>query len=145
MKPRYRPRIPFKLPVVFTAGAQIGEGRILDLTIPGCLIESPVTVQADESVQLKIHLPGLKRPLTVGLGVVRWTNGKQFGVEFIRMEESQGVLLRRFMAQHVSDLAPAKTKQNAFYGTGGQQLAFGDLFALERTVDHSVRNALLPS
>jgi hypothetical protein len=119
MKPRYRPRIPLKLPVVFTAGAQIGEGRILDLTIPGCLIESPVTVQADQSVQLKIHLPGLKRPLTVGLGVVRWTNGKQFGVEFIRMEESQGVLLRRFMAQHLSDLAPAKTKQNAFKEPGG--------------------------
>jgi hypothetical protein len=59
--------------VVFTAGAQIGEGRILDVTIPGCLIESPVTVQEDQSVQLKIHLPGLKRPLTVGLGVVRWT------------------------------------------------------------------------
>jgi hypothetical protein len=120
MKPRYRQRIAVKIPVMFTVGAHIGEGRVLNLTIPGCLIESPVTVQKGQSVQLKLHLPGLKRPLAVSLAVVRWTNGKQFGVEFIKMDESQRVLLNRFMAQHLSDLAPMKTKHHAFSEPGGK-------------------------
>jgi hypothetical protein len=119
MKPRYRQRVPLKIPVIFTMGAQIGGGRVLDLTIPGCLIESPVTVRKGQSIQLKIHLPGRETPLTVGLGVVRWTNGKQFGVEFIRMGESQGVLLQRFIAQHLSDLAPSKRNRHAFSDPGG--------------------------
>ena len=119
MKPRYRERVQLKIPVIFTMGAQIGEGRVLDLTVPGCLIESPVTVHKGQSVQLKMFLPGLKRPFTVGLGVIRWTEGKKFGVEFIRMEEPERLLLNRFMAQHLSDLAPTKTQRNAFSEQGG--------------------------
>jgi hypothetical protein len=119
MKPRYRQRIPLRIPVTFTMGARIGEGRVLNLTVPGCLIESPVTLQKGQSIQLNIHLPGLERPLPVGLAVVRWTNGKQFGVEFIRMGQSEGLLLKRFMAQHLSDLAPSKRKRHAFSDPGG--------------------------
>src|SRR6478672_4177052 len=106
MKPRYRQRIRFKIPIVFTMGSQIGEGRVLDLTIPGCLIESPIKVPKGQSLQLKMYLTGLETPLTVSLAVVRWSNGTQFGVEFIKMEKSHGVLLNRFMAQHLPDLAP---------------------------------------
>ena len=119
MKPRYRQRIPVKIPVLFTIGAHLGEGRVLDITVPGCLIDSPVTVHKGQSMRLKLLLPGLKRPLAVSLAVVRWTNGNQFGVEFIKMDESQRLLLDRFMAQHLSDLAPTKTKVNAFSDQGG--------------------------
>jgi hypothetical protein len=119
MKPRYKERIRLKIPVIFTMGSQVGEGRVLDITIPGCLIESPVTVQKAQSLQLKMCLPGLRTPFTVTLGVIRWTNGKQFGVEFIKMDESQRLLLNSFMAQHLSDLAPTKTKRNAFSEPGG--------------------------
>lgn len=119
MKPRYRARIDLKIPVMFTLGTQHGEGRLLDLTVPGCLIESPVNMQKGQSVHLRICLPGLERPLTVGLAVVRWTDGKTFGVEFIRMEESERLLLNRFMAQHLSDLAPTETKRRSFGEQGG--------------------------
>ena len=119
MKPRYRERIALRTPVIFSTGTLVGEGRVLDLTTPGCLIESPVTVHKAQSLQLKMYLPGYKTPFTVSLCVVRWTNGKQFGVEFIKMEESQQLVLRRFMAQHFSDLAPTKTKRNAFSEPGG--------------------------
>lgn len=119
MKARYRERVQLNIPVVFTIGAHLGEGRVLDLTIPGCLIKSPVTVRKGQSVQLTMHLPGLKKPFTVGLAVVRWTDGKTFGVEFIRMDESERLFLNRFMAQHLSDLAPTKMKRNSFSEGGG--------------------------
>ena len=121
MKPRYKERIPLKSTVMFTVGLQIGQGRLLDLTSPGCLIDSPVMVQKGQSVHLKMVLPGLKSPLSVTLGVVRWVNGTQFGVEFIKMDESQRRILNRFMAQHLSDLAPRRGQKNhAFSEQGGQ-------------------------
>jgi len=81
MKPRYKERIALRSLVTFTMGSQTGEGRVLDLTSPGCLIESSVAVQKGQSLQL---LPGLESPLSILLGVVRWTDGNQFGVELSR-------------------------------------------------------------
>lgn len=119
MKRRYRQRIQYKVPVVFTMGAQLGEGHVLDLTIPGCLIESPIRVSKGQSLSLKIFLPGLEAPITVSLGVVRWSNVKQFGVEFIKMENSQGRLLNQFVGKHLSDPASPKAKRRSFSDPGG--------------------------
>lgn len=122
MKPRYKERIPLKSTVIFTVGSQLGQGRVLDLTSPGCLIESPVAVQKGQSLQLKMFLPGLNVPLSITLGIVRWTKGTRFGVEFIKMDESQRRILDRFMAQHLSELpsTKAKARRNAFSDPSGQ-------------------------
>jgi PilZ domain len=109
MKPRYRPRLRLNLPVNFTSGSQVGEGRVLDFTMPGCLVESPVVVQDGQSLQLEVDLPGQQFPLSVTLGVVRWRKGKRFGVEFIRMHESQQEILRRFMNKHFTDQSTKRT------------------------------------
>lgn len=108
MTPRYRRRIPVKFPVMFTSGTQVGEGQILDLTIPGCLIESAVVVQEAQSLQLELYLPGAQFPLSVTLGVVRWTKGRRFGVEFIRMHQSQQQLLQRLVRQQCADFQTSK-------------------------------------
>lgn len=100
MQQRYRPRIKLRVPVRFACEAGIGQGQIVDLTVPGCLIESPTGVHRGQSLQLEIYVPGFKYPLSVSLGVVRWTKGQRFGVEFIKMHESQQRLLQRFMAQY---------------------------------------------
>ena len=105
MKPRYRQRIRIKFPVMFTTGCQVGEGQILDLTIPGCLIDSPVAVLEGQSLQLELLLPDFKFPLSVMLAVVRWTQGRHFGVEFIKMHESQQRILQQFVVQHCSDIS----------------------------------------
>jgi PilZ domain-containing protein len=119
MKPRYRDRIPLKCPVTFTTGSQTGEGRVLDVTSPGCLIQSAgIAVVKGQSLQLKMSLPGHKVPLMVALGVVRWTIGNQFGVEFIKMDEANRLILNRFMAQHLRD--PRRTTKNSFSEPGGR-------------------------
>jgi hypothetical protein len=100
MKPRYKERIALSSVVTFRTGSQIGEGRLLDITSPGCLIESSVAVQKGQSLHLTIFLRELESPLLIMLGVVRWTKGKQFGVEFIKMDELNRLAFDRYMAQH---------------------------------------------
>jgi len=105
VKPRYRQRIRIKVPVMFTSGSHVGKGQIVDLTIPGCLIDSPVAVLQGQSLHLELLLPGFQFPLSVTLAVVRWTKGRRFGVEFIKMHQSEQRILQRFVVQHCSDLS----------------------------------------
>ena len=100
MKPRYCDRVSVKCPVVFTLGSMVGEGEVQDLTNPGCLIHSSAYVSKGEYLQLKMYLPEMKTPLAIGMGVVRWTSGPRFGVEFIRMSGADRALLTQFIARH---------------------------------------------
>jgi len=103
MQPRYRPRIGVSCSVVVTTDTQIGAGHIVDLTSPGCLIESPLAVQKAQPLHLDMFLPGIASPLIVTLAVIRWTEGNRFGAEFIKMHTSQQRILQRFMAEHSSE------------------------------------------
>ena len=121
MKPRYKERIRIKGKAVFSNGSHTGEGRVLDLTSPGCLIESAgIAVPKGQSLQLNISLHGEKRPLMVTLGVVRWTNGRLFGVEFIKMDEANRLVLNYFVSQHLLDLARVGSATTAFSEPGGR-------------------------
>jgi len=103
MKPRYSTRIQGKFPVTITLGSQASEGCILDLTVPGCLIESPIVIKKGDYLQLKMLLPGCTSPCSVALAAVRWTKGSQFGVEFIKMHEKEQQQLHQVMARHRSN------------------------------------------
>jgi len=112
MKQRYRPRIGLRVPVRFVWEAEVGQGQTLDVTAPGCLIESPAVVRQGQSLQLGMFIPGHIFPLSVSLGAVRWAKGKRFGVEFIKMHEFQQRLLQRLMAEHrqaASTIKPASS------------------------------------
>jgi PilZ domain len=121
MKPRYSERIQATFPVIITVGSLVSEGRILDLTVPGCLIESPVSVTKGDYLQLKLSLPGLNSPFSVALAAVRWTNGSQFGVEFIKMNEKEQRQLNQVMARHLSNrVLNQEAKRHQFSEPGGQ-------------------------
>jgi hypothetical protein len=98
---RYKERLRLNSSVTFRVGSQVGHGRVLNLTLPGCLIQSPMRVKNGDSLQLEMMLPELKLPLIVILGVVRWTKGTQIGVEFIRMDASQQLTLRVYLAHYL--------------------------------------------
>ena len=111
MKPRYHQRVFLKSTVIIRNGALEGEGWVLDLTVPGCLIQSPVTVKKGDYLQLQLFLPGLIARCLVTLAAVRWTKGSQFGVEFIKMPEADREVLNQFVSQRETD---------AFHGDGGR-------------------------
>ena len=103
MKPQYHERIAVHSPVIFTIGSRVGEGLALDLTIPGCLIQSPTHLKKGEYLQLKILLPRIRTYLSVSLGAVRWNKGAQFGVEFIKMSERDSQILTEFICRQLAD------------------------------------------
>ena len=100
MESRYSARIPVECSVVFAGEALLGEGRVVDVSLPGCLMESPEAVKAGDYVQLKLFLPDQQPAIRVPLAVVRWARGSRVGVEFIRSSEDDQIRLTRFVQQH---------------------------------------------
>ena len=128
MKARYGERIQAKIPVIMSVGSRVCEGRILDLSVVGCLIESPAFVKTGDSVRLKLFRHNHQSSFDVALAVVRWTNGCHCGVEFIKMTEKDQRQLNQVMARHLPNRALRKIeKQQRFSDTGGVNWHLGTL------------------
>ena len=106
MQPRYKKRVPLKASVTFSNGEQSGHGRVLDLTVPGCLVESAQSVLKGQYFQLQISLPDLNSPLSVKLAAVRWSEGGRFGLEFIKMDRPEQQILDALMAGQPPSRSP---------------------------------------
>jgi hypothetical protein len=100
MKHRYSPRVPVEGSAVFANDEMTGEGRVIDLSLPGCLLETPKSVRSGEYVRLKLSLPDKKSPMNVPLAVVRWAVGNRIGLEFIRSSEEDQARLSSFFRHH---------------------------------------------
>jgi hypothetical protein len=110
MEDRYSSRVPIECAAVFAGESVIGEGRVLDLSLPGCLMESPEAAKPGDYVRLKLCLPDGQPAVDVPLAVVRWVKGNRLGVEFIRSSEEDTVRLTRFVRRHRRGTVAAKWK-----------------------------------
>ena len=99
MQPRYKNRVPLTASVSFCNGEVSGHGRVLDLTAPGCLVESSQEVLKGQYFQLQISLPDLSSTLSIKLAAVRWSKGRRFGLEFIKMDGPEQQMLNAWMAE----------------------------------------------
>jgi hypothetical protein len=70
---------------------------ILDLSAVGCKARSTVVVEKGDFVEVLIDVPRYATPLQVALAVVRWSNGQEFGLEFIQMEPDNQQRLRELI------------------------------------------------
>lgn len=99
MQTRYSQRVLVDYSVMFAGENVVGEGRILDLSLPGCLLESSQNMTAGEYIQLRLFLPDCAAPLNVALAAVRWADGCKLGVEFIRTSREEQRRLAQFFKQ----------------------------------------------
>jgi hypothetical protein len=97
MKARYSQRVSVACSVIFSGDGGVGEGRMLDVSLPGCLLQSAATLKAGEYVQLRVFLPDLQSPLHVPLAAVRWVEGNRVGLEFIRTSHEEQTRLEQFV------------------------------------------------
>jgi hypothetical protein len=100
MEDRYSVRVPVECSAVFAGEAMIGESRVIDVSLPGCLMESAEFAKAGDYVRLKLFLPDRRQAVNVPLAVIRWVKGNRLGVEFIRSSEEDQIRLRRFVQRH---------------------------------------------
>jgi hypothetical protein len=97
MKIRYCSRVETHFPVIFAGEEFVGEGTVLNVSVPGCAISSVRTVAPGSYLEMKVLVPDLPSPLSIGLAKVRWQEGDRFGVEFIRMPGEDQVHLGRLV------------------------------------------------
>ncbi|TKB59486.1 MAG: PilZ domain-containing protein [Nitrospira sp.] len=71
-----------------------GEAKILDISTNGCSAESSIDVTVGMLLKLSLFLPDFKWPLRVDQAIVRWIDGKQFGLEFTSIRLAQRERLR---------------------------------------------------
>lgn len=71
-----------------------GEAKVLDVSTNGCSVESSIDVKIGMMLKLSLFLPDFKWPLRVDQAMVRWIEGKQFGLEFISIRLAQRERLR---------------------------------------------------
>ena len=86
MEQRRHERVRVELPASFSGSSSRGEGTILNLSVMGCRARSPFAVKKDDCLGVLIDIPKYERPLYVSRAWVRWSEGRDFGMEFIEME-----------------------------------------------------------
>lgn len=100
-KLRYCERVSTQIPVIFAGEAYVGEGTVLNVSVPGCAVQSKKAVQPGSYLEMRMLVPDTSSPLSVSLAKVRWCDGRRFGVEFIRMPGEDQVRLGRLVKRQM--------------------------------------------
>ena len=95
---RLSERLALQCSIIVANGVQTGEGRVLNLSKHGCLVESPLHVKAGDHLQLRLFLPDSDQSVCASLAVIRWVQATLFGVEFLTLDEKYRSRLNQFIA-----------------------------------------------
>ena len=86
---RNQPRFTTQFRSTFSGGPNEGNGRTLDLSIGGCRIESGTVVSQGDKFECRLHIPDLDWPIMIDEAIVRWVEGKTFGLAFTRLSPEE--------------------------------------------------------
>ncbi len=78
-------RFPLSYPVIFGGAPFVGEGILTNLSLLGCSVMSDREVLCGSDVRVSVLLPNQTQALSIELGTIKWVQGHQFGVEFLRL------------------------------------------------------------
>jgi hypothetical protein len=109
VKLRYCERVCAQFPIVFAGETYVGEGTVLNVSVPGCAVHSRKRVPFGSYLEMRMLVPDTKSPLRVGLAKVRWCEGQRFGVEFIQMPGEDQIRLGRLVK---NEIAPTLSLQS---------------------------------
>ncbi len=105
MDTRKLPRFPVQCLITFSGDHIAGEGTVMNLSKNGWKVVSNRRVPDGACLALRMSLPVASHPimthyyspLEVDLAVVRWSTGREFGLEFISMETGEWKRIRQFV------------------------------------------------
>lgn len=86
MDQRRYDRVRVEYPASFSGTSYRAQGTVLNLSMMGCRARTTITVKKDECLGVLIDVPKYERPLYVARAEVQWSDGQEFGMEFIHME-----------------------------------------------------------
>jgi hypothetical protein len=88
-----------------------GTGSVVDLSIRGCRIESLIDVQPGSSLEVRIEAVAHELPIQIQAAIVRWSRGREFGLEFEVIAPTEWVHLQDIVRQ--IEMAPDKRDTQA--------------------------------
>jgi hypothetical protein len=96
---RKHKRVPVQYPVYFRPAfgtdAVLAAGTMLDLSIGGCTIETPVPVPKAFCLGLQLQVTEQAPPIQIENARVRTVNGKRLGLEFLSLRPEEKDRLRQ--------------------------------------------------
>jgi|SRR5262245_29342389 len=104
---RAMPRVRVQFRTTFADATKLeGTGLMLDLSMGGCRIKSPVIVEPGMSLELRIYAPNVEWPLMVESASVQWVSGQTFGLAFFRITEAEQQRLRQVITELMENESP---------------------------------------
>lgn len=91
--------VQFKVTLSFSQGEAGGEGRLVNLALGGAGIRSAKRVVTGDFVALRIFPPDTETPIAVESAAVRWVQGPEFGVEFLKVQPAERQRLEELLKQ----------------------------------------------
>ena len=95
---REQPRFTSQFRSTILGGQGEGQGRTLDLSAGGCMIETDFPVVVGASFECRIYVPGLDWPLRIDEAQVRWVKGNTFGIQFVKLHPDEEGKLKQVIA-----------------------------------------------
>ena len=92
---REQPRFTSQFRSTISDGQGEGQGRTLDLSVGGCMIETDLPVIVGASFECRIYVPGLDWPLRIDEAQVRWVKGNTFGIQFVKVKPDEEEKLKQ--------------------------------------------------
>ena len=86
MEQRRSDRVRVEYAASFSGTSSRAQGMILNLSAIGCRARTEFVVKKDDCLGVLIDVPAYERPLYIGRAEVRWSAGRDFGMEFTHME-----------------------------------------------------------
>jgi hypothetical protein len=94
-------RVPAEFSLTFRGKQGDGKGRLVDLAIRGCAMETDEVVKRGEVLQVTLKMPNARPPVDIEAAVVRYSQGIRLGLEFLRMGEKSEKELREFVQERL--------------------------------------------
>lgn len=79
-------RYQVQCPVEFVVDGKPGQGTTFNLSRGGCALGTDMFAAVDDPVSLLITVSNQPTPIVIELGKVRWSTRREFGVEFMVVE-----------------------------------------------------------
>jgi PilZ domain. len=105
MELRSSRRVAVTFPVRLSSDSMIGQGTVINLSVPGCAIQTDLPVQPGDYLELHVMTPDQARPLIVTLAKVRWATLQKAGIEFIRVRRDDQGRIQRLIGQLLDESA----------------------------------------
>jgi len=95
---RQQPRFTSQFRSIISGGQGEGQGRTLDLSTGGCMVETDLPVGVGASIECRIYVPGLDWPLRIDEAQVRWVKANTFGIQFTKIQPDEEAKLKQVIA-----------------------------------------------